>query len=60
MPLEQRIGAFVSAGSRSGALLADGTGAENVMHFRPGLAIAHGWRPTQARRMRAHPWVETN
>ncbi|MCA9613232.1 MAG: hypothetical protein H6722_22545 [Sandaracinus sp.] len=36
--------------------LAD-TSERNIMHATPGLAIAHGWSASQARRMRAHPWV---
>lgn len=38
--------------------LAD-TSERNLMHATPGLAIAHGWSASQARRMRAHPWVRS-
>lgn len=45
----------VEADGRTDAL--DDTQVENIMHWSPGLAIAQGWSPSQARRMRAHPWV---
>lgn len=37
-------------------LLSD-TSEANVMHPNPSLAIARGFTPSQARIMRAHPWV---
>lgn len=37
-------------------LLSD-TSEANVMHHNPSLAIARGFTPSQARIMRAHPWV---
>lgn len=37
-------------------LLSD-TDEANAMHYNPSLALARGFRPSQARHLRSHPWV---